>query len=252
MAASNAVYWTMFSPCCTPAYLNGGWSFRAHGALIVWHGSQLSTQALAIVSAGLTQTASVVRPVVCLHETNAWARIHSFTTLRDFAIVTSSLQTYGLLDLQNTTLEIALRFHESKRNRTSGLSGIMASIPLVDTYKRYKAGTNRLVNWLAISVQELSDRANSDSQHKEYQRPAKKVTVSSLITYATRIVEARDPNIEIDVSILDVTKDAIMGRAAAASWYEELASEGANATSEHATSGLRNANDSHQHFLAVL
>lgn len=114
----------------------------------------------------------------------------------------------------------------------------MASIPLVDTYKRYKAGTKRLVNWLATSVEILNTKSN-------HARISKKVTVADLIIYATRIVEARDPRIEIDVSILDVTKDAITGRALAATWYQELASE-------TDSGGLHAANVSHRHFLNVL
>ncbi|CAK1363714.1 unnamed protein product [Cercospora beticola] len=127
----------------------------------------------------------------------------------------------------------------------------MASIPLVSQYLRYKTGTNRLVNWLASSAQQLNDRQALSPGTTPDSTIPKTVTVSTLVEYAKRIVNARNPTIEISTAILDITKDAILGRTAAMKWYQELVDNGDSASVKD-VSALRKANGTHKHFLLAL
>ncbi|KAM3419846.1 hypothetical protein BST61_g3175 [Cercospora zeina] len=127
----------------------------------------------------------------------------------------------------------------------------MASVPLVSHYLRYKAGTTGLVNWLASSAQQLNDRQAGAPGATQHSTIPKKVSLSTLIEYAKRVVAARNPPIEISTAILDITKDAILGRKAAMQWYRELADSGDSAGVKD-VSDLRQANSTHEHFLQVL
>lgn len=71
---------------------------------------------------------------------------------------------------------------------------------LVD--KRYKAGTSKLVTWLAESAQ-LCDRRQNATVKKSQRR---KVSTDELLVFAQRVVDSKDPIIEITVDILDITK----------------------------------------------
>ncbi|KAF2217869.1 hypothetical protein CERZMDRAFT_80527 [Cercospora zeae-maydis SCOH1-5] len=127
----------------------------------------------------------------------------------------------------------------------------MASIPLVSHYLRYKAGTARLVNWLASSAQQLDDRRARASGATPDSTIPKNVSLSTLIEYAKRVVAARNPTIEISTAILAITKDAILGRTASMQWYQEIADNG-NSAGVKDVSDLRQANSTHKHFLQVL
>ncbi|GIZ43761.1 hypothetical protein CKM354_000697600 [Cercospora kikuchii] len=127
----------------------------------------------------------------------------------------------------------------------------MASVPLVSHYLRYKAGTNRLIHWLASSAQKLNDRQARASGAARQPTVPKTVTLDTLVEYAQLIVDARDPSIEISTAILDVTKDAIIGRTMAMKWYQELADNGDSAGMND-MSALRKANSTHKYFLRVL
>ncbi|KAF7185866.1 hypothetical protein HII31_12739 [Pseudocercospora fuligena] len=105
--------------------------------------------------------------------------------------------------------------------------------PLASTYKRYKAGTSKLISWLS-----RNGRLGTST--------SKRLTSGDLITCAERIVNSRDPIIEITLDILDITKDVITGRTAAARFYADLA------IASNGCTALEEANASHAHFLNVL
>lgn len=127
----------------------------------------------------------------------------------------------------------------------------MASVPLVSHYLRYKAGTNRLIHWLVSSAQQLNDRQARAFGAARQPTVLKTVTLDTLVEYAQLIVDARNPTIEISTAILDVTKDAIIGRTAAMKWYQELADNGDSAGMDDLYA-LRKANSTHKYFLRVL
>jgi hypothetical protein len=107
-------------------------------------------------------------------------------------------------------------------------SNSMAQANVVGTYLRYKAGTSKLVTWLAESVL----RSSSPPP------PKQKLSTEDLVDYAGRIVATKKPRIAIDLNILYVLSDIIAGRKECAQFY--------------ASDSISRSDASHQHFVAAL
>ncbi|USW54121.1 hypothetical protein Slin15195_G074400 [Septoria linicola] len=125
----------------------------------------------------------------------------------------------------------------------------MASMPLVGTYKRYKAGIQKLVTWLGESANRCRSQSTAKKSPKKVANTAKKVTTAELVELAKVIVDSKSPVVEIGIDILDVCKDAINGRSSASKWYQAIAKQ--NLTSKEAEV-LAASNNSHLHFLKIL
>lgn len=115
----------------------------------------------------------------------------------------------------------------------------MESNPLVGAYQRYKAGTEKLIQWLFDSVN-TCDRVAPSRQPKGKLRTGvvRKVRTDELILLAEKIISATDPTIDIPLGILDCTRDTIKGRQQSALWY--------------ADKGDIQSNSTHRYFLTTL
>ncbi|KAK4629552.1 hypothetical protein CLAFUW4_07745 [Fulvia fulva] len=120
----------------------------------------------------------------------------------------------------------------------------MSELTLVNTYKRYKAGTEKLVRWLVESADSCTDTNTIRRPSKN--RVTRKVRTVDLVDFAERVVAAKDPLVNIPLEILDITKDAITGRTSCAEFYASLA------LGSDIPSSLADSNATHQHFLKVL
>ncbi|KAK4552089.1 hypothetical protein LTR86_010625 [Recurvomyces mirabilis] len=118
----------------------------------------------------------------------------------------------------------------------------MDHLNLVDTNRRYKAGTTKIITWLVSNVQRLrkSGKNNTNSN-----ATSNKVTVSDLLTYAERIVRSTNPRIQIHEDILDILHDVISGRTAAHGFYSCI-------KTEQQSGALQSSNASHLHFIQAL
>ncbi|EME38253.1 hypothetical protein DOTSEDRAFT_161092 [Dothistroma septosporum NZE10] len=118
----------------------------------------------------------------------------------------------------------------------------MSDYTLVNTYKRYKAGTQKLVRWLT----ESASRCHTDSPNSSRKpRVARKIRTAELVACTEHIVAAKDPRVEVPPDILDVTKVVITGCTCCVEFYASL-SQGADLDPS-----LLAANASHKHFLGV-
>ncbi|CZT17851.1 uncharacterized protein RCC_03687 [Ramularia collo-cygni] len=115
----------------------------------------------------------------------------------------------------------------------------MDSAPLIGAYQRYKAGTEKLIQWLFDSASACGPAAPSNRpRSKPKTQPAKRVRTDELIPLAQKIIAAKDPTIDIPLKVLDCTRDAIKGRQQSALWY--------------ADKGDLMSNSTHRHFLTIL
>lgn len=135
----------------------------------------------------------------------------------------------------------------------------MASNPLDDRYKRYKAGTAQLVNWLADTARHCRDvtdilpslRAakNASKQAKKNKKRNDaddsqmqvKVSAASLLQLAEIVANA---NVPIPKGIITVAQDVIEGRKTCSTFYEAL--------SVPENSSVGEQNKSHRHFIGIL
>ncbi|KAK4949366.1 hypothetical protein LTR10_011984 [Elasticomyces elasticus] len=126
----------------------------------------------------------------------------------------------------------------------------MAPTKLHGRYKLYKAGTAKLVQWLAKSAESCCDLKtvikSLDNSNKP--KPSRgsclvNIRTQELVRLAETIAASRPP-IAIPESILLITIDVIAGRKECAEWY------GAQALEEG--SKLDKENKSHQYFILVL
>lgn len=93
----------------------------------------------------------------------------------------------------------------------------MLSTDLVESYARYKRGTKKIVTWLV----ESTTKSTKTKVGKKSATPAVvvRIPVDRLVDLAKQIVSATDPQIEIPLEILDITKDVLNGRRLCADWY---------------------------------
>ncbi|KAK6509268.1 hypothetical protein TWF481_004027 [Arthrobotrys musiformis] len=101
----------------------------------------------------------------------------------------------------------------------------MPALPeaIFNTYKRYKAGTNR----------------NKDKKQKPVSKPdSNNYTIRDLVTFARTII---DKNLSVPSHLLSILQDVINARSQCAKWYRSQPS--ADSTIKHET---------HEHFIRVL
>ncbi|KAK5113585.1 hypothetical protein LTR85_010814 [Meristemomyces frigidus] len=131
----------------------------------------------------------------------------------------------------------------------------MAPKALLGRYKLYKAGTKKLINWLASSAGRCSDLKSIIKSlgcglpcrpSKKSQRSGSGSDVS--ITIPTQellklaeAIAASDPPVEIPESIIQIAKDVIAGREECAEWYAAQALQDGGE--------LENENESHRYFI---
>lgn len=152
------------------------------------------------------------------------------------------------------------------------ITAVMESESVPDSYRRYKKGTAKLVDWLAStarSCRDISGVLPSIKGAKDALKRAKKlrgtagntagddttviVSAANLITLAQIVAKS---NVLIPRSILLVAQEVISGRQSCAEWYASFARVdgqqrfGTEAGSEETR--LDASNRSHQHFISVL
>lgn len=135
-------------------------------------------------------------------------------------------------------------------------SHIMSEGSLVNRYRQYKAGTTRVVDWLAQTARRSRDvtsilpslrSANNAAKHaKKNKSPAGqetkvKVTTSQLLSLARVIADA---GLHVPDEILGTLYTVIGAREESASWYMSIHCHSNNEVAEQ--------NDSHQYFINVL
>ncbi|KAK5128715.1 hypothetical protein LTR85_000048 [Meristemomyces frigidus] len=125
----------------------------------------------------------------------------------------------------------------------------MAENLVTDRYRRYKAGTKKVVEWLTstakrcepisslLSCASLSDNAMSESTQEE-------LRVRDLLRLAEAIAASTAPKIDIPLVIIVVTEDVIDGRQACADWY--------SATKSGSNGVIGKQNHGHRNFIDVL
>ncbi|KAK3678420.1 hypothetical protein LTR78_001717 [Recurvomyces mirabilis] len=118
----------------------------------------------------------------------------------------------------------------------------MDQLSLVDTHRRYKAGTAKIVTWLVSNAQRLRKSGKNKTSKNT---TSNKVIVSDLLTYAERIVRSINPRISIHDDILNVLYDVISGRSAAHDFYYALNTKQPNES-------VNSSTQSHLHFIEVL
>lgn len=127
---------------------------------------------------------------------------------------------------------------------------------LVNRYRQYKAGTTRVVDWLAQTARKsrdvtnilpslrLANRAAKQAKNKTTIAEAEtkiKVTTSQMLSLAQVIVDAALP---VPEEILGILRVVIQARRESALWYESLRNEKSSCAKEKI--------DSHQYFIEVL
>ncbi|KAK4617707.1 hypothetical protein CLAFUW4_12592 [Fulvia fulva] len=126
----------------------------------------------------------------------------------------------------------------------------MDAILLIDTYRRYKASTNKLLRWLLDSAQEASSksaRTKAGSKTTSH-APSRKLKVDELVQLALIIIAADPTTIDIPIDILDITHDVIKGRRFSCKWYSNLTAS----NKAHKAEEVIESNSRHQHFIGVL
>lgn len=129
----------------------------------------------------------------------------------------------------------------------------MANSPLSGRYKLYKAGTSKVVNWLANAASRCCDiktvvqSLGSSASVTKHKRPASRndvvISTKELLKLAEAIVHAKSPQ-PIPADIIHVAKDVITGREQCAAWYAGQVIAG--------DSSIAKENSSHRFFIEVL
>lgn len=115
---------------------------------------------------------------------------------------------------------------------------------IVSSYKRYKAGTKQVINWLAntaaqyCDLRDVLDCARTGSALHTTIR----VKTHELLTLAKVIAAAKQST--VPAGILEVLQDVISGRQSCAGWY-------ASQTTED-DSEMVDRNETHLHFVSIL
>ncbi|KAK3635249.1 hypothetical protein LTR56_014858 [Elasticomyces elasticus] len=117
--------------------------------------------------------------------------------------------------------------------------------PISDRYRRYKAGTTKITDWLkkaakgCVGIEKpMADSCIADDANQ------RDMTTQDLIKLAKAIASSTHPEVDIPLEILVVIEDVIGGRQASAEWYA-----GAGGGSDDAT---KQANHRHRNFIDVL
>ncbi|KAK4630364.1 uncharacterized protein CLAFUR5_07856 [Fulvia fulva] len=126
----------------------------------------------------------------------------------------------------------------------------MSSEPLVNTYKRYKAGTEKLIDWLLESAARCETRSASQKRPRDKEKA--KVPTRELCNLAQRIVESKKPIIEIRLDILHIAEDVLVARAQFADFYTYLEEHARHSADSANHAALTKSNAGHQHFVKTL
>lgn len=132
----------------------------------------------------------------------------------------------------------------------------MAADPFADRYRRYKAGTKKVVHWLTTAAKQCGNivdllACTSLCGSDVAQRDSTELSVKDLVRLAEAIAASKSPKIEIPLEILVITEDVIGGREACAGWYATTKS-GSGGETEKQNKGHRNFIDALKRLLAVL
>ncbi|KAF2774350.1 hypothetical protein EJ03DRAFT_5303 [Teratosphaeria nubilosa] len=134
----------------------------------------------------------------------------------------------------------------------------MAPQPLTGRYKLYKAGTAKLVDWLATTASRCCDirivikslAGSGNVQSKPIRPPGKskgpetvELSTQELIQLAEAIISARPP-VDIPEHIIEIIRNVIGGRRECAAWYAGQALE--------IGSDVQKQNETHRYFIMVL
>ena len=134
----------------------------------------------------------------------------------------------------------------------------MANAALLSRYQRYKAGTNKLVNWLTNTARSCEDiskilpslRAARDlvkrTKHKHKQEQASNeakvtLTTAQLLSVTQVVVKSA---VQVPEDIIRTAQAVIIGRQEHAEWFTACTSSSNSAQVEQ--------NKTHQHFISVL
>jgi len=135
----------------------------------------------------------------------------------------------------------------------------MAPTPLLaDAYRKYKRGTENLVQWLAetarstgtvdkvfsnTAIPPLGGRLKGTARKEAKNTPdTYRIATRSFLTLATAI--ANDDKLSIPASVFTTLRAVIRGRKECASWYAT--------TSDHENDTVKENNASHDHFIKTL
>lgn len=117
----------------------------------------------------------------------------------------------------------------------------MAAGPVLDRYARYKAGTKKLIQWLATTARRYGDLTKAiPGLSSSTSNATIKVPTRQLVTFA-KIIASSSEKVDGVEEILLIAKDVVEGRQVCADWYAMLD-----------TKELETQNESHQHFIEVL
>lgn len=134
----------------------------------------------------------------------------------------------------------------------ASLSKPLKSAAFIGRYKRYKAGTKQVIEWLARTADRVGDLAScldclrpkaNGTKLSKADIETIRIKTHELKKLAALIADS-DPPVGVPREVLQVLEDVIAGRQACASWY---ASQAIGDVSE-----LASQNDSHAHFIHVL
>jgi hypothetical protein len=117
----------------------------------------------------------------------------------------------------------------------------MAS-PVIDRYRRYKRGTDKLLDWLLESGKSIAKRTNATFAY-----PSKAILqTQELVIIADQICHTKPPH-PVPKEILLVVADVIEGRTVCAEWYANLES-----VEELKHADIGKSNRSYRHFIDIL
>ena len=116
---------------------------------------------------------------------------------------------------------------------------------VIGRYRRYKAGTKKVVSWLAQNASHCCDIAAKFNCFKPNSKSESEIKVpTKVLTALADIIVSAEANLPIPEHILQVLEDVIDLRTDCAAWYETQAiSDGTD---------LAARNQSHKHFISVL
>ena len=125
-------------------------------------------------------------------------------------------------------------------------------VPLLNSYKLYKAGTKKLIEWLASTASRCCDiKTIVQSCGASLKRGSSTTDGRCEVEIRTRevlklaeVVATSEPPVAIPSTIIDIAKDVIAGREECADWYAAQALQGG--------SGLEEENETHRYFILVL
>ncbi|KAK5723859.1 hypothetical protein LTR17_013873 [Elasticomyces elasticus] len=119
--------------------------------------------------------------------------------------------------------------------------------PIIGRYKLYKAGTERLAQYLARAADGICDVRSLTGDNRKSSKglgePRVKISTRHFVVLAEAIAGALSP-VAVPAHVLKLTEDVIAGRQYCADWYASQPSEEGSEVDEQ--------NKRHAHFIAIL